>query len=441
MSGRIVYCPERSAWLEWTGTHYDECADDAPAHQLVDRVVDLLPKGDAEADKGTLERSQAAFRIKYCATTAAESIVRKLRKLDEMRVSVHRFDSHPYELNTPDGIVHLARQGATVMEHDPTKLHTKITGKGVDQRGATPTWNTFLATTYEGDRELIAFMHRLMGMTIIGKVTEELIVFLFGPTGGNGKSVLMEVLTALLGTYAIQAPGKFLVAGRDRHETEIARLKGARLVSCSELNSTDKFDEAKAKLLSGGDRLTGRGMRENFADFVPSHTLWQMANNRPEVDTGGYSFFRRLKVIRHDHTVAEGDRVQGLATTMVKDEGAAILWRIVQGAVDYLRDGLQVPASVGDATGEYRIDTRGPVEKFLDDMCDITRETTTTAGSAYSCYMIWARQHGEDFLSQKAFGMRLGDRVKGRMTKGRKEYYMRVAVERFPANENRADVD
>jgi hypothetical protein len=65
------------------------------------------------------------------------------------------------------------------------------------------------------------------------------------------------VVKSVLGDYAIPAPANFLLAGRDKHETEIARLAGARFVVCSEINQGTRFDEAKVKLLTGGDTLTG----------------------------------------------------------------------------------------------------------------------------------------------------------------------------------------
>ena len=44
------------------------------------------------------------------------------------------------------------------------------------------------------------------------------------------------MLKSVLGDYAISAPANFMLAGRDKHETEIARLAGARFVVCSEIN-------------------------------------------------------------------------------------------------------------------------------------------------------------------------------------------------------------
>ena len=71
------------------------------------------------------------------------------------------------------------------------------------------------------------------------------------------------------------------------HPTEIARLRGARLVVCSEQTSGKRFDESKVKRLTGGDVLTGRFMRGDFFDFPPSHLTWVLSNHLPAVREGG----------------------------------------------------------------------------------------------------------------------------------------------------------
>ena len=111
---------------------------------------------------------------------------------------------------------------------------------------------------------------------------------------------------------------------------------------CSEINADSKFDEAKVKLLTGGDVLSGRYMRQDFFDFVPAHTLFLMGNHQPQVQAGGTSFWRRLRLI--------------------------LAW-IVEGARQVLTDGRHTPDSVNAATADYSDDTKSGVERFLDEVC------------------------------------------------------------------------
>jgi len=195
-------------------------------------------------------------------------------------------------------------------------------------------------------------MQKLAGYAAIGEVFHHILPFLYG-AGQNGKTVLVEVICQALGEYAISAPANFLLAGRDRHETEIARLAGPRFVVCSEINQGTKFDEAKVKLLTGGDMLTGRFMHRDFFDFRPSHTLFLMGNHQPTVGAGGDSFWRRLRLIPFGHRVPDDKRIEHLDAKLIEREGPAILAWIVRGAVAVATEGLTEPAVVISATEDY----------------------------------------------------------------------------------------
>lgn len=89
--------------------------------------------------------------------------------------------------------------------------------------------------------------------------------FLYGQ-GKNGKSVLLDVMLQLMGDYADAAPPGFLMAKVfEGHPTDLAELHGRRIIVCSELKPGDRFDEARVKLLTGGDKLKARRMRQDFS--------------------------------------------------------------------------------------------------------------------------------------------------------------------------------
>lgn len=165
---------------------------------------------------------------------------------------------------------------------------------------ADPRWDRFLTDTFGDDdqgAEMIRFLHLLLGYSLTGDVGAQVMPFLFG-SGKNGKSVLLDVLIKLLGDYADAAPPGFLMARPfEGHPTDLAELHGRRVIVCSEVKPGDRFDEARVKLLTGGDRIKARRMRQDFFSFAPTHKLWLLGNHRPEVGTGGYAFWRRMRLI------------------------------------------------------------------------------------------------------------------------------------------------
>ena len=61
-------------------------------------------------------------------------------------------------------------------------------------------------------------------------------------------------------------------------------LRGARLVSAIETEEGKRWDEAKIKALTGGDRITARFMRQDFFEYTPQFQAddrWQPSSGYP----------------------------------------------------------------------------------------------------------------------------------------------------------------
>ncbi|ALF01436.1 DNA primase/helicase [Mycobacterium phage LilPharaoh] len=402
-SDRLRYCPDTGKWLSWQGTRWEHGTDQGEAIVAARRVIEAI-RVDDDSPKDLIQH-----RMRSLSRKGLENMVALAKCAPQMRVRLADLDAEPYQLNTPSGVVDLTT--GHLLPHSPDGWHTKITGAGYNPGVAAPAWQEFLDNTFGGDDELIGYVQRLAGLAAIGKVTHHVLPFLFGG-GSNGKSVLMDVLSSVLGDYAITAPANFLLAGRDRHETEIARLHGARMVVCSEINADSKFDEAKVKVLTGGDTLSGRYMRQDYFDFTPSHTLFLMGNHQPEVSAGGTSFWRRLRLIPFMHTVPPERRNPNLAAELIRDEGAAILAWVVAGARQIAADGLREPRSVLDATKEYS-EQEDALGRFIAECCVLTPGASGGAKPALvlRAYQRWAMTNGEDaMVSQVKLGRELSAR-------------------------------
>ena len=70
--------------------------------------------------------------------------------------------------------------------------------------------------------------------------------------------------------YATTAPMETFTASKfDRHPTELAMLRGARLVTASETEEGPPWAESRIKQMTGGDPITARFMRQDFFTFQP----------------------------------------------------------------------------------------------------------------------------------------------------------------------------
>lgn len=395
-SARLRYVPDAGRWVEWTGSRWEWAADDAPAVQAALDIADRLPTDNEQIRK---------HRIKSLGTRQLTNVVRLARALPELRTPASEFDTHAWQLNTPGGVVDLKTGNITAAT--PHLYHSKQTTVHADLDTVPELWGRFLATTFGGDQPMIDYVQRLAGISLVGHVIEHVLPFLHG-AGGNGKTVFLETITTLLGDYATEAPHGFLLAGRDRHETELASLQGRRFVVAAEINEGTRFDEAKVKALTGGDKITARFMRQDFFTFNPSHTLWLMGNNQPKVESGGNSFWRRLRLIPFTRIIPEAERIENLQQRLVDEEGPAILAWLITGAVLYHRHGLAEPDSVKAATSTYRHE-EDHLARFIEDTCIIGggEHARIDTAELRRIYDTWCRSENENELNGTAFGRQL----------------------------------
>ena len=157
------------------------------------------------------------------------------------------------------------------------------------------------------------FLQRYIGYCCTGLTTEHAFVFARG-TGANGKSTFINTIVRIFGDYATVADmGTFIASNTERHPTDLAKLRGARLVVAQETQKGRRWDGTKIKALTGGDRLTARFMRQDFFDFVPTFKLFIAGNYKPRLDSVDEAMRRRLLLVPFTVQIPAAERDPELA--------------------------------------------------------------------------------------------------------------------------------
>lgn len=401
----VRYVPQRGTWITWNGHRWtwDEAGR---VHEHARTIARNLPHHDRESRN---------HRNKSLSRRGLDAMVAIARTDPRTVTHLAHLDARPYELNTPTGVINLRTGQLTAP--DPAALHTRSTAVAPDFETTPTRWLAFLADTFAGDPALTTYIQRLLGVSLVGQVLEQLLPFAHGP-GANGKTTLLGVIQRIVGVgddgYSISAPAEMLLATHQQgHPTELARLAGARLVVTSELEDGQRFAEARIKQLTGRDVISGRFMRQDWFSFTPTHTLWLLANHQPAVRAGGPAFWRRLRLLPFEHTVPADKRVPDLEDQLVDHEGPAILAWLVTGAADYFTHGLSEPESVRAATDAYATDT-DTVGRFVTDECETgdpnAQHMHVKVAALRTAYERWCRTEGEEPATPKAFTQQLRTR-------------------------------
>lgn len=397
-------------WYRWDGTRWRVDEDDTvlwAAGDLAERIPADDPRGVFSAAALRQHRRRAL------STSGINAMLVQARSAPGMALNAARLDADPYALCTPAGVVDLV--SGRVRASDPEKdFHSRSTTVA-PRRMPTPRWHRFLSDTFgEGPEgaEMVSFLHLLLGYSVTGDVGAQVMPFLFG-YGKNGKSVLLEVLMKLLGDYADAAPPGFLMARQyEGHPTDLAELHGRRVLVCSEVRPGDRFDEARVKLLTGGDRIKARRMRQDFFSFQPTHKLWLLGNHRPEVGTGGFAFWRRMRLIPFERVVSDERKIDNLADVLVTEEGPGILNWLIDGARRYLAGDkdLAGPERVRIATSTYA-ETEDHTGRFLAEACRVAPELRAEQAQLYAAYKGWCLGEGAPPMSSRGFAARVREAV------------------------------
>ena len=239
---------------------------------------------------------------KTLASAKTVAAVERLARADRrLAATVDQWDADPWALNTPCGMLDL-RTGK-LRPHRPDDYVTKLTGVVPDPSFQSPMWLKFLNRVMGGDEELVAFLRRLTGYALTGLTWEHALFFLYG-TGANGKTTFLNALISCAGDYHRTAPIEtFTAAMGERHPTDLAGLRGARLVTAVETEEGRRWAESKIKVLTGGDRIAARFMRQDFFEFAPQFKLLIAGNHKPGLRSVDEAMRRRFNLIPFTITI------------------------------------------------------------------------------------------------------------------------------------------
>jgi putative DNA primase/helicase len=349
-----------------------------------------------------LQQLESAAKMKSIC-----SILTAVRK--DLIVDFSLFDRDHHFLNLQNGTLNL--DTCELLPHDRRHFITKILGFAYNPQATAPTWVDFLNTIFYGDVEMIAYLQQAVGYTLSGDQTLQCFFYLTGE-GKNGKSTFIETLLFILGPYAIKNEIKTLEKkrGRDSIPNDLARFRGTRMVSFSEVSSDMVLDEARIKDFTGGDRISARFLYGETFEFEATHTIWIYGNHKPNVRGIDDGLWRRFKIIEISYQVPEELR-DGELPKKLKAEAAGILNWALEGYHQYLANGRKIkdPDSVSKAVLTYRNDA-DQFQEFLNDCCKIDKRSTTFLSSIYNRYIDWAERNNQTPLTRKEISERLSSK-------------------------------
>lgn len=403
----FIYLHDLERWYLWDGRRW---APDVKreaftrAIETAKGILDEAKRYEGERLKAFIKhalQSQRAERL--------EAMLRVARALARFKFAVSDLDQDPYALNVENGLLDL-RHGTLSDAGRFGSMVTKVAPAPYYGEAKCPTWEKFLDRVLGGSLLLIEYVQRAVGYSLTGDVSEQVLFFLYG-TGKNGKSTFLETIRALLGEgeYCKAAQPDLLLAKKfDRHAAELADLRGARMVTTIEAGEGRAWDEARLKLLTGGDAISARYMYGNPFTFMPTHKFWVAANHKPRVNGTDLGFWRRIHTIPFSQVISAEERDPHLKERLLEELPGIMRWA-VRGCLEWKWKGLEPPEEVQGATDAYRAG-EDVLALFLEEKCTKGPDRRVLLGSLFREYQEWAQRSGERQMTKRGFSEAMEER-------------------------------
>ena len=369
-------------WFEWDGARWKKDGRDR-AFSYARQIGRLLSRGE-EGERGLRKASVAGGAERFARADPAHAVDASVWDLD------------PMLLSTPGGTVDL-RTGK-MRAASPEDYITRQTAVAPDS-GEPTRWLAFLEESLGKDAEAIRFLQQWCGYCLSGLTSAHALLFIYGP-GGNGKTVFLSTLSAIMGDYAATAAMETFTASKfDRHSTELAMLAGARLVTASETEEGRAWAEAKVKQMTGGDPITARFMHKDNFTFRPQFKLTIAGNHAPALRNVDDAMRRRFNIV--PFTVKPEKPDHQLEDKLRAEHGRILAWAI-KGCLDWQENGLVRPKAVTEATADY-FDAQDLFGQWIADCCDVGPTKWEQPTPLYNSWCSYAREAGEEPGAMKSF--------------------------------------
>lgn len=335
-------------------------------------------------------------------------------KENMIKESEHRLPILPSEFDTDraifnvfNGVIDL--RDSKLLEHDFKRYISKISHVEYTDKVDYPQWIEFLNQIFDEDQELINYIQKSVGYSMTGSTKEQCVFFCYG-NGRNGKSTFLDIVTEIMGDYAINIQPETIMVkqGQGQANSDIARLKGSRFVTTVEPNEGARINEGLLKQLTGGDKVTARKLYGNEFEFEPEFKLWMATNHKPIIRGRDLGIWRRMHMVPFTVQIPEEAVDKNLKYKLRKELTGIMKWA-VDGCLKWQREGLEMPSKVQDAVKEYRSEM-DVISAFLEVCVEEDRCENVRSSELYKAYAKWAEENNEYKMSNTKFGTEMVQR-------------------------------
>ena len=340
-----------------------------------------------------------------------EAMISEFQHLHEIAVTTEEFDTQPYLLNTDSGVVDLLNN--KILPYDKNLKLSKNTNCMVSYEEP-KVFLKFLRDIFKRPnevetQEIIDTVQLLLGDTISGRFNKDRLVIMYGD-GSNGKSTFMNIIKKCLGEYGKQINPELLLqqkgSSMQSMEFSFATIKGARLLSMSELDDGERMSDKTVKKLTSGEEVAAQKKFGEQFEYRPTFSPWMSTNPLPIIRSKDYGIWRRIFLIPFLVKFTDENKDIHMPEKLEKEAPQILGW-MIKGFYklnNECKGIIKKPKCLEESLSDYK-NNMDVINLYISSNCQNFPGYRTNADLLFQNYKKWALDNNEFLLSKHAFEM------------------------------------
>lgn len=272
-----------------------------------------------------------------------------------------------------------------------------------DKDAKAPKWQAFLDEVLpDPDRSRQKVLAEFVGYVFARHLKLEKCLILYG-AGANGKSVVFEVTSALLGPENVANVSLESLSRSDYYRATLAN----KLLNYSSEIST-RLQAEKFKQLTSGEPIEARlpyGQPTTLRDYA---RLAFNSNELPRDVEHSEAFFRRFLIVPFDVTIPKDRRDATLAKSIIDSELSGVFNWVLGGLQRLLeQNGFTRSVAVDEALETYRRESDSVAMFVEDEGYKESPDKTIYLKQLYQLYTAYSQENGMKHCGLKTMAKRL----------------------------------
>jgi len=278
-------------------------------------------------------------------------------------------------------------------QHCPDHLTKNKLNIHWDESAACPIWLKTLNEIFGQDADAtskIQLLQEYFGLCLVPLTTFHKFLWFLGG-GGNGKSLVIDVLIHLLGRENIS----FLDIERIEDKFARAELYGKLVNISSEMSAKATVADGHLKQIVGGDMIEAERKNQNPFSFKPYARIIAATNELPHLKDSSDGFFRRAIILKFNRKFAEHEQDRHRLDKLIAEMPGILAWAVTGLQRLMARQHFEIPPSSDELTKRYRTESDSAM-LFADEFLEVSadKKDYLTASELYRRYADWCNESG-----------------------------------------------